>query len=290
MLVESNSRPLFGEYNLNSTLHDLTHKSSIRRQERANIFDKNGHEDERPIKRAEIHFSNIWCVTPHPNEEEKEPEMQIGFPTDVKHVAHIGWDGPSVNSPSWVQSEFSSAASGGMPPEFSSIPEGMAGDAKDNPAVKWASEDSDRRISRVKGRDLPELPKSSRGQSSGGASISTNSPSREKPEKLKHSRRQQSTGILSNSPAGQFLQDSTLGIESPTRNQPDVPKKSRRKTKDSAGGGSTRFSSRSKDNTITSSFSDPGSGSTYTTNKELYQTSPLKPFEEANEKRCSGIS
>lgn len=35
-------------------------------------------------------------------DEEKEKEMQIGFPTDVKHVAHIGWDGPSVESPSWV--------------------------------------------------------------------------------------------------------------------------------------------------------------------------------------------
>jgi hypothetical protein len=43
----------------------------------------------------------------------KEPEMQIGFPTDVKHVAHIGWDGPGSNNnnnnnnnaggaPSWV--------------------------------------------------------------------------------------------------------------------------------------------------------------------------------------------
>lgn len=28
--------------------------------------------------------------------------MQIGYPTDVKHVAHIGWDGPSVNAPNWV--------------------------------------------------------------------------------------------------------------------------------------------------------------------------------------------
>ncbi|KAL2236410.1 UNVERIFIED_CONTAM: CRIB domain-containing protein RIC5 [Sesamum indicum] len=27
--------------------------------------------------------------------------MQIGLPTDVKHVAHIGWDGPKVDSPSW---------------------------------------------------------------------------------------------------------------------------------------------------------------------------------------------
>lgn len=37
-------------------------------------------------------------------DNEKEPEMEIGFPTDVKHVAHIGWDGPSVHSPSWVKS------------------------------------------------------------------------------------------------------------------------------------------------------------------------------------------
>ncbi|KAE9619392.1 putative CRIB domain-containing protein [Lupinus albus] len=35
-------------------------------------------------------------------ENEKEEEIQIGNPTDVKHVAHIGWDGPSVNTPSWV--------------------------------------------------------------------------------------------------------------------------------------------------------------------------------------------
>lgn len=29
--------------------------------------------------------------------------MEIGFPTDVKHVAHIGWDGQSGSSaPSWV--------------------------------------------------------------------------------------------------------------------------------------------------------------------------------------------
>jgi hypothetical protein len=32
----------------------------------------------------------------------KEPEMQIGKPTDVKHVAHIGWDNASVTAPSWV--------------------------------------------------------------------------------------------------------------------------------------------------------------------------------------------
>lgn len=46
----------------------------------------------------------IKCLAHADNE--KEPEMQIGYPTDVKHVAHIGWDGPSVNSPSWVSSSF----------------------------------------------------------------------------------------------------------------------------------------------------------------------------------------
>lgn len=32
----------------------------------------------------------------------KEREMEIGYPTDVKHVAHIGLDGPSGSAPSWV--------------------------------------------------------------------------------------------------------------------------------------------------------------------------------------------
>lgn len=32
----------------------------------------------------------------------KEREIEIGYPTDVKHVAHIGWDGPSGSAPSWV--------------------------------------------------------------------------------------------------------------------------------------------------------------------------------------------
>ena len=36
----------------------------------------------------------------------KEREMQIGHPTDVKHVAHIGWDGPDGTTPSWVCNMF----------------------------------------------------------------------------------------------------------------------------------------------------------------------------------------
>ncbi|XP_023528703.1 CRIB domain-containing protein RIC1-like [Cucurbita pepo subsp. pepo] len=44
--------------------------------------------------------------------DEKEQEMQIGLPTDVKHVAHIGWDGPSANqnnTPTWMN-EFKSSS------------------------------------------------------------------------------------------------------------------------------------------------------------------------------------
>ncbi|KAK4759727.1 hypothetical protein SAY87_022858 [Trapa incisa] len=37
----------------------------------------------------------------------KEREMEIGYPTDVKHVAHIGWDGASGNAPRWMN-EFKS--------------------------------------------------------------------------------------------------------------------------------------------------------------------------------------
>ncbi|XP_075102695.1 CRIB domain-containing protein RIC10 [Nicotiana tabacum] len=40
------------------------------------------------------YISNIFAT--------KERELEIGCPTDVKHVAHIGWDGPSGNAPSWM--------------------------------------------------------------------------------------------------------------------------------------------------------------------------------------------
>uniref|UniRef100_A0A804M9Z9 CRIB domain-containing protein n=2 Tax=Zea mays TaxID=4577 RepID=A0A804M9Z9_MAIZE len=40
-------------------------------------------------------FSRIFAV--------KEHEMEIGCPTDVKHVAHIGWDSAAGDaSPSWM--------------------------------------------------------------------------------------------------------------------------------------------------------------------------------------------
>jgi hypothetical protein len=49
----------------------------------------------------------------------KEQEMKIGNPTDVKHVAHIGWDNASsaTTTPSWVTaaSSFVPSAAGSPP-------------------------------------------------------------------------------------------------------------------------------------------------------------------------------
>ncbi|XP_042425764.1 CRIB domain-containing protein RIC7-like [Zingiber officinale] len=43
--------------------------------------------------------------------DQKEEEMQIGFPTDVKHVAHIGSDGPNSGDASWMKNYHSAPIS-----------------------------------------------------------------------------------------------------------------------------------------------------------------------------------
>lgn len=49
-------------------------------------------------------FNKLLKICPFADNSEKKSksEFKIGLPTDVKHVAHIGWDGPSVHTPSWV--------------------------------------------------------------------------------------------------------------------------------------------------------------------------------------------
>ncbi|TKY51111.1 CRIB domain-containing protein RIC1 [Spatholobus suberectus] len=67
----------------------------------------------------------------------KEREMEIGYPTDVKHVAHIGWDGPSGTGPSWM-GDFKTA------PDFSTSL-GNLGELSDPNAMavptSWSSQD-----------------------------------------------------------------------------------------------------------------------------------------------------
>ncbi|GLT41279.1 hypothetical protein SLA2020_153540 [Shorea laevis] len=108
--------------------------------------------------------------------------MQIGLPTDVKHVAHIGWDGPSVNStPSWMN-DFKGHQSAPLGP-------GTGGEFGDLDAVKWVSEDSKTKRSardpNSPARDMPELPKSSRRSLGSPREL----PAKEKSDKQKQSRR-----------------------------------------------------------------------------------------------------
>ncbi|KAI4312018.1 hypothetical protein MLD38_036875 [Melastoma candidum] len=76
--------------------------------------------------------------------KEQEIEMEIGCPTDVKHVTHIGWDGPSGNGPAWMK-EFNNApelqsslqeavdTQGPNPTNDVSSHSQAAGKSKDNP-------------------------------------------------------------------------------------------------------------------------------------------------------------
>ncbi|XP_076930844.1 CRIB domain-containing protein RIC1-like [Bidens hawaiensis] len=86
-------------------------------------------------------FSNIF------EEEEDEPEIQIGMPTDVKHVAHIGADGPATESPSWMNG-FNAGQSQSGPMESSGIKQG----AKNHRSTRRE----------VSTRDIPEVSKTSR--------------------------------------------------------------------------------------------------------------------------------
>ncbi|KAM7501488.1 hypothetical protein LguiB_000392 [Lonicera macranthoides] len=189
----------------------------------------------------------------HMFEEEKEPEIQIGAPTDVKHVAHIGWDGPSsVETPSWMK-EFKT--SGGF--ESASIGPAAPGNSREN-------RDNNNRFDEGKStRDLPDLPKSSRANISPDYSIAAaQSPIRDpSTTKSKQPRRHQSKDS-SDGP------NKATGIEldqSPSRNPPDIPKKSRRKkSKESINVGPSK-SSRPKVNSSNSTrdtmppYPDPGS-------------------------------
>ncbi|CAA3021726.1 CRIB domain-containing protein RIC7-like [Olea europaea var. sylvestris] len=196
-------------------------------------------------------------------EEEKEEEFQIGLPTDVKHVAHIGWDGPSVDSPNWMK---------GFTSSTQSAPLGPPGDPGENPEIKWVSEDSEgSRKENSSGRDLSDVPKSSRRHSSKeGSSDSPKKKDSSSSGKSRRHSKDSSEGSVISSRQHQEVGQGSSGLSS--RNLPDIPKKSRRKkSKESIGGGSTR--SRFKG----TSSSDPGSPCS-----EQNQTSGVKPVIEAD--------
>ncbi|XP_076935162.1 uncharacterized protein LOC143601720 [Bidens hawaiensis] len=75
-------------------------------------------------------------------EDEKKQDIQIGGPTDVKHVAHYGCDGSSEESPSWMRGF-------GTNPECQSASSGVSKGLSDDP--KGGSEDQ--RMSRKESKE-----------------------------------------------------------------------------------------------------------------------------------------
>ncbi|KAL4310355.1 hypothetical protein GQ457_01G002120 [Hibiscus cannabinus] len=128
--------------------------------------------------------------------DEKEQEMQIGNPTDVKHVAHIGMDGPAATKPSWMNG-FNSAQ------ELSSQDGNLGNQESLPPTEKQKKQrrkvtiengengEKQRRPRSIRNTDgesvsvdLPDIPKKSRRKKSKGCGTEGEFPSRSKPASL----------------------------------------------------------------------------------------------------------
>ncbi|XP_041009516.1 CRIB domain-containing protein RIC7-like [Juglans microcarpa x Juglans regia] len=188
------------------------------------------------------------------------------------------------------------------PPGFSSAPLSLPEDIGENNVRR------DTRATNSLARDLPELPRSSRRQSSAIGVVTDQSPTKEKSEKSKQSRRSSKSSINKDSLDGtkptrsatrQPLDPNNLGDVSPAHSLPDIPKKARRKKVKEYSHGSTMLarSSRLKPQaspggyqspfsveTYQSPFSDPGPGSgslSTSKNNELYPQS----FEDQGQQK-----
>ena len=159
-------------------------------------------------------ISNIF------DEEKEEQEIQIGMPTDVKHVAHIGADGPVDESPSWMK-EYDNEQNQSGPLDVDS---GETQGKKTHRATR--SEELNREVS-----DKPKPPKQRHRsmdaiQDPDSEGKDLEDPSTTKPKRTRRHR----------------LRRRSNDDESPDTNLPDVPKKRtrRRKLRDRDDDGSTK--------------------------------------------------
>ncbi|XVF66455.1 hypothetical protein PTKIN_Ptkin10aG0037200 [Pterospermum kingtungense] len=160
--------------------------------------------------------------------------MQIGLPTDVKHVAHIGMDGPSANKPSWMN-------------EFNSAPELSSGPPNSNPKPTPSAAGNNDSLPPLSNGN--EKPKKSRRK----ASIGSGSPVGSPKSSEKQPRRPRSSNLSMGSPSrdpsshGRRNRNSSRGStdQSSSQDLSEVSRKSRRKKSKESAEGSTS-SSRSK--------------------------------------------
>ncbi|XP_027367603.1 CRIB domain-containing protein RIC1 [Abrus precatorius] len=178
-------------------------------------------------------------------DEEGEKEIQIGFPTDVKHLAHIGCEDAKATPPSWM-TEFKETPepASGTVVNSTKTPEGS--DADNNSNDNNNSKSDGKRVRKSR-------PRSIEGQST------TNSPARENPtEGSKPSRRHHSSES-----SRKMNRPSSEEEKPPTSCKPRRKSKTTSEEKD----GSTRKASRtrrqSKGGSLTDiSFTESGPGPT----------------------------
>ncbi|KAL6992731.1 hypothetical protein U1Q18_010846 [Sarracenia purpurea var. burkii] len=111
----------------------------------------------------------------------KEREIEIGYPTDVKHVSHIGWDGPSGSGPSWMN-EFKTAS------DFAATSIGNINETRGSGSAisTWSSQDYEsmnrqpisEMFTDVPPTDLPNIPKKPKRKKSKSTSSPKSSSSR----------------------------------------------------------------------------------------------------------------
>ncbi|KAG9149433.1 hypothetical protein Leryth_003385 [Lithospermum erythrorhizon] len=190
------------------------------------------------------------------SDERKEPEMQIGLPTDVKHMK--GFESLSGSNPS--------------------SPINIR-ESKQNLAVEAIFEESKRghRKSLNQGsRDQPDLPKSTRHNSSKDKASESDSPRK---QKSRNSRRHH----LKDSDSTRLSRDGSMGtIDSPSNDLPDVPKKSRRKK--SKDPNSTHRSSRSRGR-----GSGSGSGSSFASCTSDLESSVKSTCSNKEGRECNEV-
>ncbi|KVI12354.1 PAK-box/P21-Rho-binding, partial [Cynara cardunculus var. scolymus] len=153
------------------------------------------------------------------DEEKEEQEIQIGMPTDVKHVAHIGGDGPAVESPSWLVQIMSLYENEIRNELIDRTPETHVG-TRNHRASR----------SEELNRELPDMPKPSKHRHrSMDDSLDPDSQMKDSSTKPKRTRRHRLR-----------RRSQEKGDESPDTNLPDIPKKKTRRKKSNEDGGSTR--------------------------------------------------
>ncbi|KAE8699531.1 CRIB domain-containing protein RIC5 [Hibiscus syriacus] len=175
-------------------------------------------------------------------ENEKEPEMQIGLPTDVKHVAHIGWDGPSAvkSAPSWMN-------------EFKSSPANNC-EAREEDHRKSVSQDGvnveGSRSQSSSATEMAEVPKSSKRSSNSSTGESTAKEKSDKPKHSKKSTKTTSSKETSENPTKPKKKPKEPKEHKEPKDPTDSDKKSsrRKKSKDCAEGSSRRSRTRDLDN------------------------------------------